>query len=171
MTLRAVRWVGGQILHLLEARLLWFWKTSILKANTSTWVRKEQVVFSICWEPDRLAQMHADGPSLWIAWDETPNEFCCLNSAALCVVCRPPTSLAAAAGGDRHQLPPEAECVGLQPAFGSAAVTKRRTQPGSLFCFAHYENQNVSCLERLSFLRDRQCANVYIDWSMLKWGF
>lgn len=117
---------------------------------------------SICREPHRLAQKHTDGPSLWIAWDKTPNEFSCLNTTALCVVCRPPTSLATAAGGDRHQLPPEAECVGLQPAFGSAAVTKRWAQPGSLFCFSHYENQNVSCLKRLSFLHHSQCANVNI---------
>lgn len=42
---------------------------------------------SICREPHRLAQKHTDGPSLWIAWDKTPNEFFCLNTyGSLCCV-------------------------------------------------------------------------------------
>lgn len=73
----------------------------------------------------------------------------CLTCAALCAWRRPPTSVATAAGGDRHQLPQEAQRVGLQPASGSAAAAQRWTQPGSLLCFAHYENKNVSCLRSI----------------------
>lgn len=47
-----------------------------------------------------------------------------LQMSFFVVTCRPPTSLAIAAGGDRHELPSEAERVGLQPASGSAAATE-----------------------------------------------
>lgn len=54
--------------------------------------------------------------------------------------------MAATAGGDRHTLPPEAQCVGLQPPSGTSAPTTRRAAPKSLLCYSYHENQEVSVI-------------------------
>lgn len=69
-----------------------------------------------------------------------------MDSVPNVCVCRSAAPLAPAAGWDRHTVPVEAQCVGLQSSPGPSALAPRRAPPESFLCHSHHENQKVSSI-------------------------